>query len=93
MIAIGALTIGVPIPDNKSQISARSLNFQSTLPQQPINIMVNVTESSKVKEERKTTTDDGSSDDEQVPELEEGEVTEEQKKVAEAIGLSEQVCL
>jgi len=55
--------------------------------------MVNVTESSKVKEERKTTTDDGSSDDEQVPELEEGEVTEEQKKVAEAIGLSEQVCL
>ncbi len=40
---------------------------------------------------KKTTTDDGSSSDEEMPELEEGEVTEQQKKVAEAAGLSEQV--
>ncbi|KAI1728378.1 NAC domain-containing protein [Ditylenchus destructor] len=50
--------------------------------------MVNVTEK-HIEEERKAT-DDGSSDEE-IPELEEGEVTEQQKKVAEAAGLSEQV--
>ena len=38
-----------------------------------------------------TTTDDGSSSEEDVPELDEGEVTEEQKKVAEAAGIGEQV--
>lgn len=43
------------------------------------------------EEVKKTTTDDGSSSDDEVPELEEGEVTEQQKKVAEAAGLSEQV--
>jgi nascent polypeptide-associated complex subunit alpha len=43
------------------------------------------------EEVKKTTTDDGSSSDEEVPELEEGEVTEQQKRVAEAAGLSEQV--
>lgn len=52
--------------------------------------MVNVTEK-HIEEERKAT-DDGSSDEE-IPELEEGEVTEQQKKVAEAAGLSEQVNL
>lgn len=43
------------------------------------------------EEQKKTTTDDGSSSDDEMPELEEGEVTEQQKKVAEAAGLSEQV--
>lgn len=60
--------------------------------------MVNVVETKdiptaqKEEEPKKTTTDDNSSsDDEEVPGLEEGEVTEQQKKVAEAAGLSEQV--
>uniref|UniRef100_A0A914HNC1 Transcription factor BTF3 n=1 Tax=Globodera rostochiensis TaxID=31243 RepID=A0A914HNC1_GLORO len=57
--------------------------------------MVTAEETVKATEEetKKTTTDDGSSSEEEVPELEEGEgdVTEEQKKVAEAAGLSEQV--
>lgn len=56
--------------------------------------MVTAEESVKTKsdneEPKKTTTDDGSSSDE-APELEEGEVTEEQKKVAEAAGIGEQV--
>lgn len=39
----------------------------------------------------KESADDGSSSDDEVPELEEGEVTEEQKKVAEAAGIAEQV--
>ena len=38
-----------------------------------------------------TTTDDGSSSDEDVPELEEGELTEAQKAVAAAAGLTDQV--
>uniref|UniRef100_A0A915CNZ7 Transcription factor BTF3 n=1 Tax=Ditylenchus dipsaci TaxID=166011 RepID=A0A915CNZ7_9BILA len=56
--------------------------------------MVNVAEevdAKHVDDEVKKTTDDGSSSDDDVPELEEGEVTEAQKKVAEAAGLSEQV--
>lgn len=56
--------------------------------------MVSITEEkhSSVNEDiKKTTTDDGSSSDDEIPELEEGEVTEQQKKVAEAAGLSEQV--
>ncbi|KAL3120753.1 hypothetical protein niasHT_008045 [Heterodera trifolii] len=55
--------------------------------------MVTAEDTFKTKEEdpKKTTTDDGSSSEEEVPELEEGDVTEEQKKVAEAAGLSEQV--
>ncbi|KAL3077144.1 hypothetical protein niasHS_013133 [Heterodera schachtii] len=55
--------------------------------------MVTAEDTVKTKEEdpKKTTTDDGSSSEEEVPELEEGDVTEEQKKVAEAAGLSEQV--
>jgi hypothetical protein len=44
------------------------------------------------EEMKKTTTDDGSSTDEdEVPPELEGEVTEQQKKVAEAAGLGEQV--
>lgn len=57
--------------------------------------MVTSAETDKVAphedELKKTTTDDGSSSDDEMPELEEGEVTEQQKKVAEAAGLSEQV--
>lgn len=56
--------------------------------------MVSITEekhSAAEEEIKKTTTDDGSSSDDEIPELEEGEVTEQQKKVAEAAGLSEQV--
>lgn len=53
--------------------------------------MVHVEETQQpIKEEVKTQEEETSSDDE-VPELEEGEVTEQQKKVAEAAGLSEQV--
>lgn len=59
--------------------------------------MVTAEESIKTKsdgeEPKKTTTDDGSSSDDEVPELEEGEVTEEQKKVAEAAGIAEQVLI
>lgn len=56
--------------------------------------MVNVVEETQQSknEEIKTQEEETSSDDE-VPELEEGEVTEQQKKVAEAAGLSEQVYL
>ena len=43
--------------------------------------------------EKKESADDDSSSDGEVPELEEGEVTEEQKKVAEAAGIAEQVLL
>lgn len=53
--------------------------------------MVNVVEQTNPEEVKKVTTDDGSSSDDEVPELEEGEVTEQQKKVAEAAGLIEQV--
>ncbi|KAK0423733.1 hypothetical protein QR680_008302 [Steinernema hermaphroditum] len=53
------------------------------------------TEEIKTEEEVKkttTTTDDGSSSDEEVPELEgEQQLTEEQRRVAEAAGLGEQV--
>jgi nascent polypeptide-associated complex subunit alpha len=45
----------------------------------------------KEENEKKESADDGSSSDGEVPELEEGEVTEEQKKVAEAAGIAEQV--
>lgn len=51
----------------------------------------NVKPAEKEEEPKKTTTEDGSSSEGEVPELEEGDVTEEQKKVAEAAGLSEQV--
>lgn len=50
--------------------------------------MVNV-----VEETHHSKQDEESSSDDEVPELEEGEVTEQQKKVAEAAGLSEQVNL
>ncbi|GMR53161.1 hypothetical protein PMAYCL1PPCAC_23356, partial [Pristionchus mayeri] len=43
------------------------------------------------EEEKKITSDDDSSDDEGVPDLEEGEISEAQRKVAEAAGLVEQV--
>lgn len=45
----------------------------------------------KDENEKKESADDGSSSDGDVPELEEGEVTEDQKKVAEAAGIAEQV--
>lgn len=56
--------------------------------------MVGITEEKNLltnEDLKKVTTDDGSSSDDEIPELEEGEVTEQQKKVAEAAGLSEQV--
>ena len=54
--------------------------------------MVNVVEETQqAKNEEIKTQDEESSSDDEVPELEEGEVTEQQKKVAEAAGLSEQV--
>ena len=49
----------------------------------------NIKSKSDAEEPKKTTTDESS--DEDIPELEEGEVTEEQKKVAEAAGIAEQV--
>ncbi|GMT00451.1 hypothetical protein PENTCL1PPCAC_22625, partial [Pristionchus entomophagus] len=50
-------------------------------------------EKQKEELEKKVTSDDGSdsSDDEEVPGLEEGEISEAQRKVAEAAGLTEQV--
>jgi hypothetical protein len=56
-----------------------------------VTLKENVKTKSDGEEPKKTTTDDGTSSDEEAPELEEGEVTEEQKKVAEAAGISEQV--
>lgn len=45
----------------------------------------------KSEEEKKHTSGDDTSSDDEAPELEEGGVTEDQTKVAEAAGLSDQV--